>query len=293
MRAQFTKLLLRAMGCLPLGLAQRCGALMGWTMTLGNNRQRIVCERNIAKCFPELTKVQQQALVRATLFDTGRTATETGCLWFGNAARVEAMFCEVHGEDLLQAALAKGRGVILAIPHLGNWEAVGMYGSARHPMTSLYRPPRMAALDDMVRAARQRFGASLVPTNAQGVKALYKALGENQLVAILPDQDPRRGAGEFAPFFGIQANTMTLLSRLARKSGATVLCTYAERLPAGRGFALRFEAVDEAVAGADVKASLKVLNEALERAIRTIPSQYQWCYKRFLTRPEGEPPFYE
>lgn len=284
--------MLRSMAHLPLAWAQACGAFLGWTMTWRNNRQRRICERNIAACFPQLDAAAQQALVKATLIDTGRTATETGCLWFGSKAKVEAMFCEVHGEDILRSALLRGRGVILAIPHLGNWEAVGMYGSANYSMTSLYRPPRMAALDDMVRAARQRFGAHLVPTNAQGVKALYKALGENQLVAILPDQDPRHGAGEFAPFFGHQANTMTLLSRLARKSGATVLCAYAERLPQGRGFALHFEAVDEAVVSSNMQYSLIVLNEALERAIRAIPSQYQWCYKRFLTRPEGEPPFY-
>ncbi len=293
MRVFVTKWLLHGMARLPLRLAQACGALMGLSLSWTNNRQRRICQRNIQACFPELDRQQQDALVTATLIDTGRTSTETGCLWFGAPARVEAMFTEVHGEEHLRAAIDARHGVILASPHLGNWEAVNLYCSARYPLTSLYRPPRMVELDEMVRSARQRFGAQLVPTNPQGVKALYKALADNQLVMILPDQDPRRGAGEFAPFFGIEANTMTLLSRLARKSGATVVCAYAERLPAGRGFALRFEAVDQAVADADLRTSLTALNQALERAIRTIPSQYQWCYKRFLTRPEGEASFYD
>jgi KDO2-lipid IV(A) lauroyltransferase len=159
-------------------------------------------------------------------------------------------------------------------------------------MTSLYRPPRQAYLGKLIRQGRERAGASLVPTDAGGVRALYKALGRGELIAILPDQDPDRAAGVFAPFFGVQANTMTLLSRLASKSDATVLMAYAERLANGEGYHLHFENTEDALADTDTLLATTQLNHAVEQCALQHPAQYQWAYKRFKTRPEGEGRFY-
>jgi len=150
----------------------------------------------------------------------------------------------------------------------------------------------MQAIDGLIRKARERFGAKLVPTNAGGVRTLYQALAGNELVAILPDQDPRDKGGQFAPFFGIQANTMTLLSRLSQKSNAAVLCCYAERLPRGRGFAIHFLPADAELYAKDMDTSVTALNRMVEQSIRQIPEQYQWGYKRFRSRTEGEKDFY-
>ena len=169
---------------------------------------------------------------------------------------------------------------------------VGLYGSTHWPMTSLYRPPRQPALNEVMRHGRERAGAKLVPTDAGGIRALYKALGRGELVAILPDQDPDRTAGVFAPFFGVQANTMTLLSRLATKTGATVLMAYAERLPKGSGYRLCFQETDAALIEGDDAEKAIHLNQAVEQCVLKQPSQYQWAYKRFKTRPDGEGKFY-
>ena len=121
---------------------------------------------------------------------------------------------------------------------------------------------------------------------------LYQALKNNGLVGILPDQDPGENGGQFAPFFGVQTNTMTLLSRLAQKSGATVLCVWAERLSGSRGFVLHFSPVADDIYSDDMLTSVTALNQAVEAAICQIPAQYQWGYKRFRTRPVGAAPLY-
>jgi KDO2-lipid IV(A) lauroyltransferase len=111
------------------------------------------------------------------------------------------------------------------------------------------------------------------------------------VVGILPDQQPKQGDGEFAPFFGVPALTMTLLGRLAHRTGAAVVFAYCERIDSGRdgapGFALRIEAAPEAVADADPVVAVAALNQALERIARRDPSQYQWTYKRYTLRPSG------
>ncbi len=292
MRTKLIKLILFVSARLPLRINHLLGNLLGRLLMLTNNQQRRIAKRNLQRCFAGLTSKQQQKLLRRNMQETGKLLLESGRVWLTDKAGFYAMVQEVHGQQHLQQALAKGNGVILAIPHLGNWEVVGLYCSSQHTMTSLYRPPRLAGIDNLIRHARERFGAKLVPTNAKGVRALYQALSANELVAILPDQDPRDKGGLFAPFFGIQANTMTLLSRLSQKSNASVLCCYAERLPRGRGFAIHFLPAEPALYEKDASTSVATLNRMVEQAIRQIPEQYQWGYKRFRSRTEGEGNFY-
>ena len=102
----------------------------------------------------------------------------------------------------------------------------------------------MTEMDELVRTARQRNGAVLMPTDSSGVRALYRELAAGRTVGILPDQDPGRGAGVFAPFFGHPANTMVLVSRLAARSGATLLYCVPERIPGG--YHLHYTAAPEA-----------------------------------------------
>lgn len=278
---------------LPLPLVHRIGNLLGHSLMLFSNDLRDTARTNVRRCFPDWTPAKQQRLVLRCLQETSKAILETGALWLWPMKKVMPLVREVSGEGLVSEAMAKGQGVILAIPHLGAWEVVGLYGSSHWPMTSLFRPPRQPALNDIMRQGRERAGAKLVPTDAGGVRALYKALGKGELIAILPDQDPDRTSGVFAPFFGIQANTMTLLSRLASKSGATVLMAYAERLPNGQGYHLHFEETDAALANDDAVLAADYLNQAVEQCVLKRPEQYQWAYKRFKTRPEGEERFYQ
>ena len=293
MRTAWIKRLLRLSAHLPLWIDHTIGSFLGRRVLHSNRPELRAARINLELCFPELSTAQRQQLLQQSMEEMGKTLIETGLLWYGKRAQLERLVCEIHGEELVKEGLARGKGVILVAPHLGNWELIGAYCSPRYPMINLYRPPKQEGLDELVRSARGRFGATLAPTTAKGVKMLYQALANNSLTGILPDQDPGENGGEFAPFFGIQTNTMTLVSRLAQKSGATVLCTWAARLPQSRGFALHFEAVSDEIHSRDTQRSLAALNSAVENAIRQIPAQYQWGYKRFKTRPAGESSFYD
>ncbi len=291
LRASLLKLSLRFFSLLPLRVAHAAGALIGGWAALSSNKLRHITRINVDLCFPEWDERDRARLVRRSLVETGKTFTETGALWLRDKSRVLSLITQVSGEHLVKDALAQGKGMILAVPHLGAWEAVGLYCSAHYPITSLYRPPRMRELDGMIRQARQRLGATLVPTDAGGIRALYKALEKGEMMGVLPDQEPSAGNGIFAPFFGVPACTMVLLSRLAMKTKAPVVLAYAERLPHGAGYHLHFLPTPRAINEGPLEESVRCLNTAVEECVRALPEQYQWSYKRFRTRPTGESPY--
>lgn len=292
MRGRLIRWLLRAFAVLPLPLAHAVGTVIGWGLCLIPNELRRISGINIPLCLPELAPPQQRRLLRASLMEAGKTMSEAGALWLWPAPRLLSLVKTVSGEQHLRAAIESGKGAILTVPHLGAWEMIGLYCSRHYPMTSLYRPPRLAEVNEVVRRGRERLGAKLVPVDAGGVRALYQTLGRGELVGMLPDQEPGAGNGAFAPLFGIQANTMVLLSRLAIKTGAAVIFGYAQRLPRGRGYHLHFLPAPPTINAQPLEASVTVMNQMVEKLIRQRPEQYQWGYKRFRTRPAGEEKIY-
>lgn len=220
----------------------------------------------------------------------GCLVMESGRVWLGSPEQVLKSVREVHGETHIQQALAGGRGVIIAAPHLGCWEMVNYYLSSRYPLTAMYRP-QAGAVDQVILDSRERMGATLVPADRRGVRALSAALKRDELIGILPDQDPGAG-GVFVDFFGVSAHSPVLLSKLANKSGAQVILAYAARLPGGRGFDLHFRLGSPVISDVDVSTATAALNRDVEACIREIPDQYLWTYRRFRRRPPGEPAIY-
>ena len=278
---------------LPLVVIHFAGGVMGLLFYLIPNRVKRTVNTNLKLCFPDMCPVKRTKLTHRVLAESSKTVMEMGAVWHWKKEKMLAKVQQTTGEDTLTQAMAKGNGVILVLPHLGCWEMIGMYCSSRYPMTSLFRPPRIAGLKNFICAARQRFGAKLVPTDVRGVRNLYQSLKNNELVCILPDQDPGRGNGVFAPFFGQPAHTMTLLSRLAGKSKASVIYAYALRLPHGRGYHIHFKAGLDSVHPDCLTQSATMVNKNIESCIHASVEQYLWVYKRFKRTPDGCPSCYQ
>jgi len=292
MQALFAKLAIHILALLPFRISYALGTVLGYLVYLIPNSLHKPTRTNIELCFPDLNQQQRARLIKQSFIELGRVAVETGALLLWSKRRTLDLVKKVSGEELIQQAFKNGKGIIIAAPHLGAWEMIGLYCSSKNPMTSLYRPLRMEKLNPFVRKARQRMGATLVPTDASGVRALYKAVAQNQMIGILPDQDPGDEGGVFAPFFGVPANTMTLLPRLMQKTGAPAIISYAERLPRGQGFHVHFLPAPIDSHCDDLQQAAAALNLGVEKCVRQSPAQYQWSYKRFKTRPPGEARFY-
>jgi len=272
---------LRLFGRWPLRLVHALGTAIGavsWTL---HGRSRRIAERNLSLVLTQDSTENRQRLARECLLETGRALAEVAALWGAPPSRALARVREVRGLDRFEAALASGRGLIIAAPHLGCWELLNYWLAARTPLAILYRPPRHRALEPLLRRARGALPVEQVRAEGSGVRALYRRLAAGGVVGILPDQQPRAGEGETAPFFGVPAPTMVLLPRLANRTGATVLFGFVERLPRGGGYRVHFLPAPDGIADADLEHACTALNRGVEDCVRLAFTQYQWTYKRW------------
>ena len=287
-RAWLAQRALRAVALLGYPTLYRLGGLVGAALARLPTRERAVTATNLELCLPELDERERRRLLRASLVETGRTFVEFAPFWCWPAERALALVRETVGLELFERARADGRPLILVAPHLGAWELCGIYLSALAPTTALYKRPPIAEMEAFYTAGRGRLGAKLAPADATGVAALARALRSREAVFILPDQDPGRGSGVFVPFFGVPASTSTLVAKLAARSGALVLLTWAERLPRAAGFRLHLVAPRREIGDADDVRGTIALNAEIADLVRTAPRHYLWSYKRFRTRPPGQ-----
>jgi KDO2-lipid IV(A) lauroyltransferase len=286
--ATLAVLSIRLAGALPLPLARGLGAwLVGLAAHLPTE-ERAVSNLNLELCFPDLGDMDRRDLVRASLRHTGRTVFELAHLWQRPLDSLRALEGELIGGEHLERALASDRGALLLLPHLGNWEVLNHFLARRARLASLYREPRLKELDAYLLRRRQRTGIVMAPPTSSGLRTLLKTLKEGGAVLILPDQEPLKQHGVWAPFFGTPALTMTLATRLLKSSGATPLMGVAEREQDGR-FTFRISPPAEDLASGSEEESAAALNRSIEACVRRRPEQYLWSYKRFKTAPPGEP----
>ncbi|WP_108843145.1 lysophospholipid acyltransferase family protein [Kushneria phyllosphaerae] len=249
-------------------------------------RERRITRMNLRQAFPEVSEKARRQQIHDSLQHSIATMMELGFAWQGDPEAVEKSIVEVHGRELLDEARAEGRGVIVLAPHFGNWEILNFWLSSHFPFTAMYEPPKISALDPVIRHGRERMGAQLVPTTSRGVAALLKALKRSEAIGILPDQVPDWGSGEFAEFFGYPAYTATLLPRLVSRTDARVVTGVARRREDRRGFDIHFLKADERVyAREDEALSARGVNASVEAAIALDAMQYQWEYKRYRRTP--------
>lgn len=288
MKSKVIAACLRLLAWVPLGLSRALGKGLGLVWWRLNNPSVQVTRKNLALCFADMDAKAREDLVRRSLVETVRMGLETPAVWYRSDAWRESKVVAWENPELFDAALADEAGLLLLLPHFGNWEMAGMLAARRAPTTAIYREPRLAALDPILRDARQR--ATTVPATSRGVGAVLKALNKGEMTIVLPDQEPNWAGGVFSPFYGVSALTMTLVCRLLAKTQARALVAYARRAPGG--FVIGFQEPDAAIYSSADQASVDALNRSIETLVQTAPEQYQWEYKRFRKRPPGEAKLY-
>jgi KDO2-lipid IV(A) lauroyltransferase len=232
---------------------------------------------------------------RPAIADAGRLVAELPRLWLRPQHESCLPQVQIEGREVVDALRAQGRGVIFFSAHCGSFELAPqalaeLYG----PVTALYRPSRQPWLAELMRVSRQRPGLAMAPASLAGIRQMLKALRSGGSVALLTDQVPPEGLGLWAPFFGRPAYSMTLAAKLALQSGAALVPVRTERLPAGRGYRMQFQAP---VPGLDVTPAPDLLqavtrvNRANEALILSLPGQYLWAYARYKQpRRSGDEP---
>ncbi len=277
--------LMRLLAQLPLAWLHTAGAMLGWLAYHASPSYANRLRENLYSSGVWNDQDEFNKLLKINVSEAGKATAELAGVWFRPHIESAAWVRKVNGWEVVESARRLGRGLILLTPHIGCFEIISQYLSLKFALTALYRSPRYAALEPAMRAGRTRPGMRLAPADVSGVRLLLRALRNGEAIGILPDQVPAQGDGEWANFFGRAAYTMTLVDRLAQRTGAPVVITYAVRLPRGTGYEISFEPMPPRDAG---ESPARHLNRALENVIRRRPEQYMWSYNRYKA-PAGAP----
>jgi len=268
--------LFRLLSKLPLPALHATGAALGRLVYWVSPSYRARLKNNI-------TRAGHAAALEQAIAESGKSVLELPFIWYAPLQKVLGS-ARFENWEVVQAALDAKRGIIFLTPHLGCFEITARAVAEHTPLTVMYRPPRKAALKPLMEEARRRPNLSLAPANLGGVRMLLKALKNGGPIGLLPDQVPQQGEGVWADFFGKPAYTITLPAKLQNMSGAPVILTYAERLPRGKGFVIRFALFDQPLDGSPEQQA-RAINAAMEKLIAECPAQYFWSYNRYKAPP--------
>jgi KDO2-lipid IV(A) lauroyltransferase len=275
---------------LPQALLPWLGRRLGALVARVPSARRRIAAANIALCFPGLDAVQRAALVDANLRDIGMMMVEFALGWLGSDRRIAALPTTIEGLEHLEAARARGKGVLLVGGHFSHLELCARLVSQRIRIAGMYRRMDSTVFEWVVLRARLRYAAAMF--DKDDIRGTVKYLRAGGTLWYAPDQDMRSKDTVFVPFFGVPAATITATHHLARLSGAAAIPFFHRRLPDGSGYVLRLGAPLDDFPGSDAAADTARVNACIEQMVREAPEQYLWVHKRFKTRPPGLPPVY-
>jgi KDO2-lipid IV(A) lauroyltransferase len=283
--------LFRLLAMLPFrwqaALGQVLGQL-GYWLVPGRRR---VANINLGLCLPELDDAARRRLLREHFGWLGQAAVCQGLSWTASRERLQRII-KVRNRAVIDDLLRQHRPIIVLVPHFVGLELGGTgFTALVHSGMYMYQRIRNPVIDAQVKHGRTRFGSIPVERH-DDLRALVREMRRGTPFFYLPDQDPGRRRGVFAPFCGVPTATVPTLGRIARLAGAAVVPTFARFLPKGQGLELIFDPPLADFPSGDVAADTRRMNEVIEGRLRDMPAQYFWVHRRFKTRPEGEGAIY-
>ena len=258
---------------------------------LCNGKTTGVMQRNLELCYPQLNATQIKQEIKRHIEQNAYLTHEFATAWLAERAAIERQIVSATGDELIAQSLKVKRPVILAVPHLGNWEFFWHWLQFNYPLCGMYQPAKFSGVNQLVLQARSRFGGELFATDQKGILGLMRALKQGKVMMILPDQAPREGAGIYSPFFGHPAYTMTLLHKFIAKTGAQLLFGACLRDASNSQFTIHVEAPKFDFENLNLDEFNRAMNGQIEMLINQWPDQYQWSYKRFKRQAEGKNPY--
>jgi Kdo2-lipid IVA lauroyltransferase/acyltransferase len=253
-------------------------------------RRRVV-ERQVQAALGLTDPAEIERISRAAYGNLGRTSVETAILPSRSRQQVIELFEDVHGWSIVEERLARGKGLIVATGHLGNWELGGAYVAARGvPIDAVARHMANPLFDRYLTRTRERLGMSIIHDD-EAVKRVPRSLRAGRVVAFLVDQGAVGLASTWVPFFGRFAKTPRGPAVFALRLGTPVVFGAVVRQPSGR-YVLTFEAIDSVKTGdreVDVDRIVADYTQALERHVRRAPEQYFWHHRRWKHQRPGTP----
>ena len=266
---------------------------LGWLAYYLVIPRRKVGQINLRLCFPEFSGEQRKKILKKHFQHMALLILEYGTYWYASAEKIRQLV-DYQDKEYLDKYLAQKRSVILLYPHFTAFELAVYALNQDIPLTSVYSHQKNPTLDQQILQGRHRYQNVFLVGRTEGLRSIVRRLRDypNAPLLYLPDQDFGAQNSVFVDFFNIPTATTTGLARLARLTNAVVVPVIPQRLADGRVNLRFYPAWMDFPSGND-HADAEKMNAFIEARIREMPEQYFWLHKRFKTRPNQEPSFYQ
>ena len=284
--------LLRLLALLPYSLLVNIGYGLGYIAArIPSDRNRVV-KTNLHLCFPKLSTTEIDDLAKEHWQLLGRSLVEKSIIWCCSSKQLSNM---IEVKSAVDLSSKKPR--ILVNMHFTGIEGsiiLSALSKERHwPRTSgFFQRMKNPFFNKKIVDWRNRFGGNSIDRQGNA-KAIIREIRNGDFIIIAPDIDLGLKDSEFVPFFGIQTNTITTISRLSKITGADV-CLMTTTLKADKsGYLCEIRQPLENFPGDDPKTDTARLNQYFEAEIRLRPAEYYWVHKRFKNPPDSGPSPYK
>jgi Kdo2-lipid IVA lauroyltransferase/acyltransferase len=288
MIAWLLKMTAKMVALLPLAWAMVLARHWGWVMAHVVRLRRTYVLNTLARCFPEKTKRERRAIYDEMCRHQATNLVELMRFAGGREAELGGLL-EAHGEEIVKAALSRGKGVLILIAHFGNYDLMGLYASKLfgYPLTVITKTLKNAKLNALWWEMRRKAGVNEIAAR-NAYRACVRSLRNNELVGFMLDQNRPHPQGVYVDFFGKLASTTPGLAFISAQTEAPVVPVFMRRTPEGR-HVLEARPILEPPPDRKEETLLAftaACTKIIEEEIRRYPSQWLWLHKRWKSHPE-------
>jgi len=280
------------LGCLrhlPLPAARRAAMAAARLLDIALPKLRRVALINLSFAFPALDNAARNRIVDGVFRSIARLLVAMARFPDLNHSNI-SQWIGYEGLEHYLCAKQKGRGVLIATAHLGNWELSAFaHALMTEAMNVMVRPLDNPLIDELVETRRTLSGNHLI-FKKDAARTVLRALKNEEAVGILIDQNAALAEGVFIRFFGKYASAASAFVKLAHHSQTPVVPGFALWDEPSQRYILRF--YPEVPMTGDELADTQRIHTQFEEIIRQYPDQWMWIHRRWKTRPPGQPPLY-
>ncbi len=275
---------------LPVAVIDRVANRLGDFAAKKNRKRALVARRNLELCFPDKHPDEIEILIRDHFRAYLRSLLHYPLIWWAPRWRLQRHI-ELQGEELIAQQRVQGKNIIILTCHSVGLEfsvaALTKYTACAGPYKAMAHP----LLNWLVARGRQQNNARVF-TRDEGLRPLVQMARKGRAIIYLADEDLGPEVSVFVPFFGVQKATISVLGRLAKTCNAAVLPCISCYDAASRKYRVRLLPALQDFPQGDDQINARVMNAAIEAAVRECLPQYFWTMKWFRTRPPGEADLY-
>lgn len=268
---------------LPLSVKMPLGMALGRLLYYVLRSRRHIAAVNIQLCFPDHSAGQRDQLVRDAFVNVGAGLIETAMGWWTDEKKIHPLV-EYEGREHLDAAIAKGDGVVLVGAHFSSLDLAAKLMNQFYDVHAVYRRQKNELFDFALRAGRSSGLVSLIDN--KDTRKVVRAIRSGGIVWFAPDHDMGEKVSVFAPFFEQEAATVTATSKIVKMTGAPVVFCSNHRQPDNKSYIVRLSPIEADFQQSDDVAIATLVNRTITDHILIDPAQYYWFHRKFKTQRE-------